>query len=266
MRSLDDGSVPRRASRSDLRSNRPRSRSSTAAAAACTAPAAVGFTASLTSCRRVDGCRPPPRIRRACRLASTRRSRREERYQHIHARASALGRADLTGIEVIGSRLERLDLAFADASQAVLRDCVFDRGDAANATARSAALTRVQFKGVRMTGAQLIDCALLDVVFHEVKLDLAGVAVRQAAPRRVPRLQHDRRRLHRRRHPGRDIRRLRPVRCAVLAGQGGGARFEKCWLEGIGGVADLRGAAIRSDDLVSLSKVFALALGIDIVG
>jgi uncharacterized protein YjbI with pentapeptide repeats len=189
-----------------------------------------------------------------------------ERHQHIHARTVALSRADLSGIEVIGSRLERLNLAFADASHAVLRDCVFDRGDAANATARSAALTRVQFTGVRMTGAQLIDCALLDVAFHEVKLDLA--AFRFAKLRRVEFRDCN---MTGTDFTGTDIRGATFVGCDLAGAQfsqvkADGARFENCWLEGIGGVASLRGAAIRSDDLVSLSKVFARALGIDIVG
>ncbi len=190
----------------------------------------------------------------------------DERYQNVHAAAVALGRSDLTGIEVVGSRLERLDLAFADASQAVLRDCVIDRGDAANVSARSAALTRVQFTGVRMTGAQLVDSSLVDVSFHDVKFDLA--AFRFSKMRRVEFRDCN---MTGADFTGADIRGATFLGCDLSGAQfsqatADGARFEKCWLEGVGGVAHLRGAAILSDDLVSLSKVFALALGIDIVG
>jgi uncharacterized protein YjbI with pentapeptide repeats len=189
-----------------------------------------------------------------------------ERHEHVHVRAAALARADLTHVEVVGSRLERLDLAFADAAHGVLRDCVFDRGDAANATARSASLTRVHFQGVRMTGTQLIDCALLDVAFHEVKLDLA--AFRFAKLKRVEFRDCN---LTRADFTGADIRGASFFGCDLSGAQfsqvkADGARFDGCWLEGVGGVASLRGAAIRSDDLVALSRTFALALGIEIVG
>jgi hypothetical protein len=43
-----------------------------------------------------------------------------------------------------------------------------------------------------------------------------------------------------------------------------GARFEDCVLSGVGGVASFRGAIVRSDDLLSLSRVLATALGITI--
>ena len=117
-----------------------------------------------------------------------------------------------------------------------------------------------------MTGAQLIDCALNDVAFHEVKLDLA--AMRFAKLRRVE--FHDCN-MAGADLTGADIGGASFVGCDLSGAQFSqvkavGARFENCWLEGIGGVASLRGASIRSDDLVSLSKVFALALGIEIVG
>jgi hypothetical protein len=43
-----------------------------------------------------------------------------------------------------------------------------------------------------------------------------------------------------------------------------GARFVECVLSGVGGVAGFRGAIVRSDDLLSLSRLLATALGITI--
>jgi uncharacterized protein YjbI with pentapeptide repeats len=210
----------------------------------------------------VSGPKPP---RLPTRFTTPVRFGGEEVYQHIHVRGAALGRADLTHIEVVGSRLERLNIAFADASHTVLRDCVVNGGDAANLTARSASLTRISFDGVRMTGVQLIDCVLVDVTFHEVKLDLA--ALRFTKFRKVEFRDCN---LTRADFANADLRGARFVRCDLSGAQfshaqAEGARFENCWLEGVGGVAHLRGASVSSDDLVSLSRVLAAALGIEIV-
>jgi uncharacterized protein YjbI with pentapeptide repeats len=43
-----------------------------------------------------------------------------------------------------------------------------------------------------------------------------------------------------------------------------GARFAGCDLRGIGGMASLAGATIRSDDLLTLAELLADALGITI--
>ncbi len=117
-----------------------------------------------------------------------------------------------------------------------------------------------------MTGVQLIDCVLVDVVFREVKLDLA--ALRFTKFRKV---EFHKSNLAGADFANADIRGARFVQCDLSGAQlshaqAEGARFENCWLEGIGGVAHLRGASISSDDLVSLSRVLARALGIEIVG
>jgi uncharacterized protein YjbI with pentapeptide repeats len=207
----------------------------------------------------------PPRVP-AVLDAAPRRVEPEGRYANVHVRGASLAHADTSDIEIVASRLEAVNLGFAEASHVVVRDCVFERGDLANLNARASALTRVSFDGVRMTGAQLVDCVFTDVTFTEVKLDMA--ALRFTKCRRVTFRGCN---MTRTDFTNADIRGARFIDCDLSGAQfsnaqADGAALENCWLEGIGGVAHLRGASVRSNDLVSLSRVLAQALGIQIVG
>jgi len=107
----------------------------------------------------------------------------ESRQANLHIVGADLAHADAAHVEIAGSRLDRVDLAGAQLLGVVVRDVVVDRGDFSNVTVYRGHVTRADLRDVRMTGAQIIDGVLSDVVFDHVKLDLA--AFRASRLRRV---------------------------------------------------------------------------------
>ena len=189
----------------------------------------------------------------------------EGRYQNAHVIGADFSRVAAAHVEVLAARLERVDLAGAQLSGVVVRDAVIDRGDWSNIVAYQAHLTRSMLHGVRLTGAQIIDSGLSDVVFEDAKLDLA--VFRSSRMRRVEFRGCN---LARADFANASIGGATFIDCDLAGAQfsqakAEGARFSHCHLDGIGGVTSLRGASMSNDDLVLLTRVFAKALGIEIV-
>jgi uncharacterized protein YjbI with pentapeptide repeats len=189
----------------------------------------------------------------------------EGRYENLHVVGADFSRAIVAHVEIVAARLERVDLTGAQLPGVVVRDVTIDRGDWSNVIAYQAHLTRSTLRGVRLTGAQIVDSGLSDVVFEDAKLDLE--VFRSSRMRRVE-------------FRGCNLARADFANAAIggatfidcdLAGaqfsqvKAEGARFSHCQLDGIGGVTSLRGASMSNDDLVLLTRVFAKALGIEIV-
>jgi uncharacterized protein YjbI with pentapeptide repeats len=189
----------------------------------------------------------------------------EGHYQNVHVIGADLSRLTAAHVEVVAARLERVDLAGAQLPGVVVRDVVIDRGDWANIVAYQAHLTRSTLRGVRLTGAQIVDGGLSDVVFEDAKLDLA--VFRSSRMRRVEFRGCN---LARADFANASIGGATFIDCDLAGAQfsqakAEGARFSHCQLDGIGGVTSLSGASMSNDDLVLLTRVFAKALGIEIV-
>jgi uncharacterized protein YjbI with pentapeptide repeats len=189
----------------------------------------------------------------------------EGRYQNMHVVGADFSRAVVAHVEVVAARLERVDLAGARLPGAVVRDVAIDRGDWSNVVAYQAHLTRSTLHGVRLTGAQIVDSGLSDVAFEDSKLDLA--VFRSSRLRRVEFRGCN---LARADFANASLGGATFIDCDLAGAQfsqakAEGARFSHCQLDGIGGVTSLRGASMTNDDLVLLTRVFAKALGIEIV-
>jgi uncharacterized protein YjbI with pentapeptide repeats len=135
----------------------------------------------------------------------------------------------------------------------------------ANLRARGLAARRVEVRSCRLTGTELAEATLTDVVFSDCRLDLVGL--------RMARLE---------RVVFRDCRMaecdlydasLADVlfeRCELREATLSGARLERvelrgCDLTGLRGVEALRGARMPWNDVLENAPLFAVALGVEIV-
>jgi uncharacterized protein YjbI with pentapeptide repeats len=204
----------------------------------------------------------PPRLPRVLTPARLRPPRDESKYAGLHLSGGS-GDFAADHVEIGTSRLEGVDLARARLANLVVTDCLIERGDLANLAASRCALTRVEVRGSRMTGVHIVDAALVDVTMTEAKLDLA--VFRYSKMRRVEFRDCN---LTRADFASADIGGARFVGCDLAGAQFSAARavgavFEKCLMDGIGGVDSLRGATIIGTEVASLARVFAAALGIE---
>ena len=141
---------------------------------------------------------------------------------------------------------------------------VVDR-DWANRPARGLVARRVELRRCRLTGAELAEAKLSDVVFDECRLDLAGLRI--AKLERVV------------------FRECRMAECDLYGASLTDVLFEKCELReatfidvklkrvelrgcdlsGLRGVDALRGARMPWSDVLENGPLFAAALGLDII-
>src|SRR5688572_23070452 len=70
-----------------------------------------------------------------------------------HLAGLELSGQDATSLQLIESRIENVDLSDAILRRASIRDVVIDGGNWANADVSEATLTRVEVRGLRLTGA-----------------------------------------------------------------------------------------------------------------
>ena len=144
-------------------------------------------------------------------------------------------------------------------------DAVVEGSDWANRRAPRAQIRRAELTTVRLTGAELGEATLTDVVFTDCRLDLAGL--RNATLERVV---------------FRDCRmeecdlygaRLTDVlfeRCSLREATFSEVRLTRvelrgCDLAGLRGAEHLRGARVPFHDALEHAPLFATALGIDLV-
>lgn len=146
-----------------------------------------------------------------------------------------------------------------------LVDAVAVDRDWANRRARGLVARRVELRRCRLTGAELAEAMLSDVVFDECRLDLAGLRV--AKLERVI------------------FRECRMAECDLYDASLTDVLFEKCELReatfigvrlkrvelrgcdlsGLRGVDALRGACMPWSDVLENGPLFAAALGLEII-
>jgi uncharacterized protein YjbI with pentapeptide repeats len=81
---------------------------------------------------------------------------------------------DAQGLKLSESRLHATDLGGASMSRARLRNVVVEDGSWANAVASDAAVHRVRFEGVRLTGANFSGSTIDNVTFVDCRMDLVS--------------------------------------------------------------------------------------------
>lgn len=148
----------------------------------------------------------------------------------------------------------------ADLSDTAVRDV-----DWSNERALRLQWRRVELTRCRLTGMDLAEAALDDVVFAECRIDLAGL--RHA---RLERVVFRDCRMEECDLYGASLRDVLFERCELREATFSGCRVERvelrgCELAGVRGADALRGARMPWPDVVANAGVFAAALGIEIV-
>jgi uncharacterized protein YjbI with pentapeptide repeats len=145
-----------------------------------------------------------------------------------------------------------------------LTDAVVEPADWANLRAPRLQLTRVELRGVRLTGSELGEATLRDIVFTDCRLDLVGfrLATLERVAFRDCRLDEL------------DLYGARLVdvafeRCTLREATISGARLERCELRGcdltgLRGADRLAGVRMTWDDVLANAPLFAAALGIEL--
>ncbi len=156
------------------------------------------------------------------------------------------------------------DAGAVDLDEGIL-DAVVDGADWANRRAPRAQIRRTELRTVRLTGAELGEAALTDVLFADCRLDLAGL--RNATLERVV------------------FRDCRMEECDFYAARLSDVLFERCTLRlatfsavtlarvelrgcdlaGLRGAEHLRGARLPFEDALENATLFATALGLELV-
>lgn len=163
-------------------------------------------------------------------------------------------------------RLVRVDLSDAEISRARIVDAIFEAGSWANIRTAAFELSRVAFKGVRMTGAGLASSVLQDVTFAECRIDLAFLASARLKRVHFRACQLDEAdfsgaTLSSVVFEGCSLNRVRWTDATVAQSE-----MRRCDLAGSIDVARLRGMRMPMDDVLANAAELAVALGIEIVG
>jgi uncharacterized protein YjbI with pentapeptide repeats len=146
-----------------------------------------------------------------------------------------------------------------------IQDAIVDGADWANRRAPRVQIRRAELRNTRLTGAELGESAITDVVFADCRLDLAGL--RNATLERVV------------------FRDCRMEECDFYAARLSDVLFERCTLRqatfsavtlarvelrgcdlsGLRGAEHLSGARLPFQDALENATLFATALGIELV-
>jgi uncharacterized protein YjbI with pentapeptide repeats len=182
----------------------------------------------------------------------------------VSIEAADLGGARVEEGEIEQCRFTRVSLAGAGIRHLTFVDSVIDHGDWANAVFESCGLRRVRLEENRMTGLTFIDGMVRDVEFSDCKLDLTNWRANTFTTVHFVRCD-----LTGADFAGADLRGVVFRECGLTGAQfsnakASGTRFLECDLAGIGGIGSLAGATIRSDDLLTLTGLFARELDITI--
>jgi uncharacterized protein YjbI with pentapeptide repeats len=152
-----------------------------------------------------------------------------------------------------------------DGSLARLVDAVVRDADLANVRARGATLKRVRLERVRLTGAELPESAIEDVVFADCRLDL--VSLRLA---KLTRVRFERCRMEEIDLQGATLSSVFFLECALQRATWAGVTLSRselrgCDLAGAINAERLRGMRMPWPDAVNAVAELAAAVGVEIV-
>jgi uncharacterized protein YjbI with pentapeptide repeats len=146
-----------------------------------------------------------------------------------------------------------------------LKDAVVLNADWANERSSRLSMLRVEARRCRLTGAELAEAALVDVVFDDCRLDLAGfrfAKLERVIFRDCLMTECD--------FYEAAFKDVLFERCVLREATLSSLKIERvelrgCDLSGVRGVEALRTARMPWDDVVGAAPLFATALGIEIV-
>jgi uncharacterized protein YjbI with pentapeptide repeats len=180
------------------------------------------------------------------------------------AGASCAGRR-IDGLECIEVVLRDPDMSGAELRDCTFRDTAFENPNLATATIRGGSLTRVVIEGGRLTGLQVTEADVRDVVWRGCGADMA--AFRHARLLHVSFQDCSLREADFTGVRGQVVRfadcdlRGASFRHAELAG----CELRRCRLDDIEGVEGLRGASLELDQLIDLAPALARSMGIGVL-
>jgi len=172
---------------------------------------------------------------------------------------------DATALQLLESRAEDVDLSEAQLRGATFRDCVIDRGSMANAVTVEARLSRVEFRGVRLTGTTFSAATMEDVTFRECRLDWASF---RAAT--LDGVRFDDCRLDGSEFVGTKLSSVVFTTCDLSGADLARATFQRCEMRGceldaVKSPERLRGVGMPVEDVIRSVAVIALGLGVRII-
>lgn len=146
-----------------------------------------------------------------------------------------------------------------------LIDVVLDQANLANRRGRRVLVQRARLRGCRMTGIQLAESTLRDVVIEDCRVDLAAFRVT-----RFERVVFRRCQLQELDLVEAQLSSVVFEQCDLTGADFSHALFRRCEmrgcrLEAIMGAERLRGVAMPWDDVVGLAPTLAAAIGIGII-
>lgn len=171
----------------------------------------------------------------------------------VDANAVKLASADVAGLALEGGEVD------LDARDALLADC-----DLSNVHARAARLHRVELRRCRLTGLGLVEAELEHVRFAEGTLELASFG-----HSRLHRVVFEGVDLREASFVGADLTQVAFEGCDLMGADFRDARLSGCAirgssLDGVGGIASLRGVAMPMADVVASAGALARELGIEV--
>jgi uncharacterized protein YjbI with pentapeptide repeats len=158
--------------------------------------------------------------------------------------------------------LDAVDLSAARLQRLSVVDVHMHGGSLANAAGRGSRWVRVEVAGARLTGLDLPEADLRDVVVRDCRADLTSFA-----RARLQRVWFERCELTEADFLDADLREVRFVDCDLSRTDFRGARLQSCELRGVrldgmAGVERLRGAALPMPDVIDNAATLAAALGL----
>jgi uncharacterized protein YjbI with pentapeptide repeats len=178
-----------------------------------------------------------------------------------HLAAATISEED--GLEAV--ILEGADLSAARLRRLSVVDVRVSGGSLANAAGRGSRWVRVELGGVRLTGLDLPEADLRDVVVRDCRADLTSFA-----RSRLDRVWFEGCELTEADFVDADLREVRFVDCDLSRADFRGARLRSCELRGVRldgmhGVERLRGAAMPMLDVMDNAATLAMALGLRVL-
>ncbi|GGU06131.1 pentapeptide repeat-containing protein [Actinomadura citrea] len=193
--------------------------------------------------------------------------RHDGKYLSLEYGADTLSMDDPDGVEDVEfERCRFTQTVFSGLvlHRAGLADCAFSDADLANLRAFNSRMFNVQIMNARMTGMQLAESGLRDVLVEGCRADLTGF--RFAHLRDVVFRDCN---LTEATFQSAEMTGVRFENCRLGGAQFSGAemrtvRFRGCDLRGVAGLDSFRGAIVASGDAMTLLDAFAAELGITI--
>ena len=172
---------------------------------------------------------------------------------------------DATSLQLIESRIEDVDLSGAILRRVSIRDTVIERGNWANADASEATMTRVEIRGVRLTGAVLASAQIKDATFVDCRLDLSSFRFAQLDGVRFEDCRMEEADLYQAALTSVAFSTCDLTRASLAKATFDRCEMRDCELNGVGNPEQLRGVAMPWPDIVRSAAVLASGVGVRIL-